>query len=185
MTRLRIAWLLPALLILAASPARSGAFIKGGAFFGADDLTVDTSNSHWIAGVGSDSWVSEVFALGFEVDFTHTSSEALLSDDDIDTFYIYPYITAKFRIPTDGFQLYAGGGIGYSPIITTREEEAHQVGGLGYQFVGGISFADLMDTGLFIEAQYKVTDVNDDEGRLFVPQNGSYDLFLLVGGIHF
>jgi outer membrane protein with beta-barrel domain len=180
----RLATLASMVAALSAAPqARAGAFLKGGAFFSAQDLVVDTSSPHWIAGFGSDSWLNDVFSLGFEVDFTYMHGEMLSTSEPVSTLYLYPYLTAKVRLPTSGFRLYAGGGIGYSPIITELDGKASQVGGLGLQVLGGVEFGSAAT--LFVEAQYKVTDVNDSKGRLFSPQTGSYDLFTIVGGIHF
>jgi hypothetical protein len=173
--------LLVAALLFTVAEARAGSYLKGGLFFSAADLEVDTSSTHWIAGFGSDNWVNEVLSLGFEVDFTYRSSDVLGTDERLNTFYIYPYLTAKLRLPTNGFRLYGGGGIGYSPIITEYDGKADQVGGLGFQLLGGVELGG----SIFVEAQYKVTDVKDSDSRLFSPGTGSYDLFTIVGGVHF
>jgi hypothetical protein len=175
-------------LVLWAPPA-SASFIKGGFSFAANDATVDTSSSHWLAGIGSDRWLSDMLAIGFEVDFTYTRTRFDDTDEVLSTYYIYPYVTAKLRLPTRGFQLYTGGGLGYSPIITQFDGRAQQVGGMGMQVLAGVGFGNGRGRGssLFVEAQYKRTEINSEDagGRLFAPGTGSYDLFTVMGGINF
>ncbi len=149
--------------------------LKGGVLFKANDTDIDTSDSQWIVGISQDKRLLDFLSLGFEVDFTYESVPVQGTDEKLNVYFIYPYVNAKLHLPLGGIGLYGGVGVGYSPIISSFGGNTEQIGGIGTQVLGGLSLGTKR-TRLFVEAQYKVTDIEN---------SGSYQLFALYGGIGF